>query len=199
MLHNTFTLVVCGGKSSRMGTDKSMLIYYKKSQRYHLYDMLQPFCEKVFISCNDDQLTTIPEGYSALTDLPEYNNTGPVAALLSAFDLYPGKNILLIGCDYPFLSAAVISSFISFCESKSNAISFCNKDDYYEPLLAWYPLELASTLKNMFEEKQYSLQYLLRSCNAIKYYPENPESMVSIDTHEQYINTLNEIKNEKPG
>ena len=101
---NTFGLVVCGGKSSRKGVDKSMLQYYNKPQRYHLYDMLGPFCEKVFISCNEDQWKNIDKDYSFLADDSLYINTGPIAALLSAFNRFPDKNILLTGCNYPFLT-----------------------------------------------------------------------------------------------
>ena len=46
---------MCGGKSSRMGTDKSRIIYHEKEQQYHVYEMLQLICEDVFISCNKEQ------------------------------------------------------------------------------------------------------------------------------------------------
>jgi hypothetical protein len=73
-LSGTYGLVVCGGNSSRMGSDKSMLIYYEKPQRYHVYQMLQPFCEKVFISCNEKQATAIEDGYNILADDPSFKN-----------------------------------------------------------------------------------------------------------------------------
>src|SRR4051812_45814849 len=78
-LKATIGLVACGGSSSRMGTDKSMLIYNTKPQRYHVYEMLQPFCEKVFISCKKEQSATVADGYDILTDDPVYNNIGPMA------------------------------------------------------------------------------------------------------------------------
>ncbi|MBK8495728.1 MAG: NTP transferase domain-containing protein [Chitinophagaceae bacterium] len=46
IITNTYGLVLCGGNSSRMGTDKSMLQYYDKPQRYHVYDMLLPFVKR---------------------------------------------------------------------------------------------------------------------------------------------------------
>ena len=199
MLNKTYGLVVCGGRSNRMGTDKSLLTYFEKPQRYHLYDLLKQFCEKVFISCNAAQLPTIQAGYGTITDLPEYTDIGPMAAPLSAFTLYPGKDILLIGCDYPFLSERDINNFINYCDGKSNAVSFCNKDDIYEPLLAWYPFHLSGTMKNKFAERQYSLQHFLRGSIALKYYPENPDNMISIDTYEQYLKVLEEINHEQPG
>ena len=54
-----YGLIMCGGKSSRMGTDKSRIVYQQKEQQYHVYQMLQTFCEKVFISCNAEQGKTI--------------------------------------------------------------------------------------------------------------------------------------------
>ena len=65
---NTYGLVLCGGKSTRMGTDKSMLQYHSKPQRYYVYDLLFPLCEKVFISCNEQQSSTIEVGYDYIQD-----------------------------------------------------------------------------------------------------------------------------------
>ena len=115
-MKDTYGLVVCGGNSNRMGTDKSMLQYYKKPQRYHVYDMLLPLCEKVFISCNAQQANSIAEGYDFIKDAPAYNDIGPMAALLSAFTLHPHKNLLLIGCDYPFLKTAELERFSLLCK-----------------------------------------------------------------------------------
>src|SRR5690242_8452653 len=108
---NTYGIVLCGGQSSRMGKDKSLISYYNKPQRYHVYDMLQPFCEKVIISCNEKQSGGIEKEYDILADHDSYSGIGPMAALLTAFTNFPEKNILLVGCDYPFLTAASLRSF----------------------------------------------------------------------------------------
>lgn len=195
ILPNTYGLVVCGGNSSRMGTDKSMLRYYEKEQRYHVYEMLQPFCERVFISCNEEQVKTIEEGYVVLTDLPKYKNTGPMAALLTAFTMFPEKNILLVGCDYPFLTTADLQYFSTYCKPENTAVSFYNeKEELYEPLLAWYPYQLDGKLKKMADKKQYSLQHFLIDNQAEKFYPGNKKSITSVDTNEAFVKAHESIK-----
>lgn len=182
---DTYGLVICGGKSSRMGTDKSMLQYYDKPQRYHVYDMLLPFCESAFISCNAEQSGNIAEGYDHITDDLLYNDIGPMAALLSAFALYPKKNFLLIGSDYPFLTAKELQEFSAFCIGEPAA--FYNKaDDIYEPLLAWYPHTCFTKLKSMYEATEFSLQHFLKDSQAIKYLPTDGNCIQSIDTPEAF-------------
>lgn len=192
IITNTYGLVLCGGNSSRMGTDKSMLQYYDKPQRYHVYDMLLPFCEKVFISCNNVQENKMEAGYPFLTDMEEYNNTGPMAALLTAFTKYPTKNILLAGCDYPFLSSADIKDFSAVC-NHAPAAFYNDADQVYEPLLAWYPFQVFDELKNRHASKQYSLQHFLKDNKAVKFYPGNEKSMVSVDTKETFIKAYKSI------
>jgi molybdenum cofactor guanylyltransferase len=185
---NTYGLVMCGGNSNRMGTDKSMLQYYGKPQRYHVYNMLLPFCEKVFISCNKEQATSIDAGYNFIEDAPSYKDIGPMAALLSAFTLHPQKNLLLIGCDYPFLKTAELEQFSLQC--KDIPASFYNKEAViYESMLAWYPYTCFDELKRMFEAKQLSLQQLLRKYDAIKYVPTDTNSIKSVDTTEAFNET----------
>jgi molybdenum cofactor guanylyltransferase len=180
-------LVVCGGQSSRMGMDKSMLVYYEKPQRYHVYEMLLPFCEKVFLSVNKTQLPNVTSGFSNFSDLSEYENIGPMAALLTAFTHYPNKNFLIVGCDYPFISKNELNIFIKNISKKSVATAFYNADEKYEPLLAYYSSACGPLLRRSFEEKQYSLQYFLKSQNADKYTPEDARIVTSADTDAQAL------------
>lgn len=181
----TIGLVLCGGQSNRMGTDKSMLQYYNKPQRYHVYDMLLPFCEKVFIACSSEQAKSIDAGYNLIEDAPTYNNIGPMAALLSAFTLHPKKNLLLIGCDYPFLKTGELERLSLLCTNAP--ASFYNQEGViYESMLAWYPYTCFDELKRMFEAKQFSLQQLLKNHDAIKYIPTDTNCIKSIDTTEAF-------------
>jgi len=178
-----------------MGADKGLLIYYGKPQRYHLYEMLELFCEKVFISCRAEQANSIGIGYNILTDHASYSNIGPMAALLSASTRFPKKNILLVGCDYPFLTPTDLQEFLPACREENLAISFYNtKEDLYEPVLAWYHHSSFDLLKKMHASKQYSLQQFLRNNEGTKYYPGNQNSMESVDTREAYVTAYNLIK-----
>jgi molybdopterin-guanine dinucleotide biosynthesis protein A len=190
-----YGLVLCGGNSSRMGTDKSMLSYYEKPQRFHVYEMLQPFCQKVFISCSQTQVNSIEDGYTILTDDPAFQNIGPMAALLTAFTQFPGKNILFIGCDYPFLTAADLSDFLSSSKTAKRSAAFYNQQEaIYEPLLARYSYQAFDALKKMYKANQYSLQLFLSEGQALKYYPAHKNSFTSIDTWEDYIKAVNQLK-----
>lgn len=181
----TYGLVMCGGNSNRMGTDKSLLQYYNKPQRYHVYDMLLPFCEKVFIACNSEQAKCIDAGYNFIEDAYIYTNIGPIAALLSAFILHPKKNLLLIGCDYPFLNEGELKQFSLLCKDVP-ASFYNNQAAIYESMLAWYPYTCFDDLRHMFEEKQFSMQQLLRKYDAIKYLPTDTTSIKSVDTDEAF-------------
>lgn len=185
ILPDTIALVLCGGNSTRMGTDKSMLQYYDKPQRYHVYDMLQPFCDEAFISCNESQSAGMLAGYKVLSDLPGYRNSGPMGALLTAYSRFPGKHILLIGCDYPFLSVAELINF-SACCTDAPAGFYNEAEDLYEPLLAWYPDTACKPVKEMYAAGQHSLQDFLEESSAVKYYTANKQCISSVDTPEDF-------------
>lgn len=183
--NNDYGLVVCGGKSTRMGTDKGLLSYHDKPQRFHVYEMLEGLCEKTFISCNRLQANGISEDYPTLVDLPQYSAIGPIAALLTAFAHHPTRDFLVVACDYPFITTDELRRFSESCERSSLAAAFYNHESQlYEPLLAWYSCRTARALKKLFEEKNYSLQYFLHTVNGGKYYPPQTEIIQSVDTPE---------------
>lgn len=190
-----YGLVLCGGESSRMGIDKSKIIYHNKQQRYHFYDLLQNFCSEVFISCNSAQLQGIDKDYQTLVDLAQYENSGPISALLTAFKKYPSVDFLVVGCDYPFLAEDDIREFFTSINENQIASTFFNAErELYVPVIGWYTKNSADVLRDQFQSKQYSLQYFLRSANAQKFIPPNSLTILSADTPEQSKYVLDDLQ-----
>ncbi len=203
---NLYGLALCGGQSTRMGSDKSRLEYYGKPQMYYLYEMLEKICEKVFISCSQIKAKEINESYNVLHDAPEFDKTGPIAALLTAFNKYPGNNFLIAGCDYPFIKEKDLIEFLNSSDEKNSANAFYNDEaKLYEPLIGWYSCKSGGLLLDLFRKKEYSLQYFLKENNAGKYIAPDARLIKSVNTPEDlklvrdvlHTENLSEGKQEK--
>jgi molybdopterin-guanine dinucleotide biosynthesis protein A len=190
-----YGLVVCGGESSRMGSDKSALEYYGQPQRNYLYHMLQPLCSKVFISCNQGQLAHIPYQYNPLPDAVKFERTGPMAALLTAFDLYPDASFFVVGCDYPHLKSSDLQHLLYHRKQYAEATAYYNiVSGFYEPLIGIYEASIKDRLIRNYEQGNHSLLHLLREAGAEQIYPLVPEAIKSIDTKEAYEHALSQIR-----
>ncbi|AMR34603.1 molybdenum cofactor guanylyltransferase [Mucilaginibacter sp. PAMC 26640] len=100
-------LVLAGGKSLRMGTDKGTLEWFGKGQRYHMADLLNVHCSEVFISCRDEgQMQEIDLEYQSLMDT--FTGLGPYGAILSAFREQPDAAWLVVACDLPLIDEATL-------------------------------------------------------------------------------------------
>ena len=179
-------LVVCGGQSSRMGTDKCMITYYDRPQWQHVYRMLEPLCSDVFISCNKKQVPNFPMPAPALPDDSEFENTGPMAALLSAFKRYPNNSFLLVGCDYPFISKADIEQLIHARHPGTPAVCYWSTErEMVEPLLAIYEADMHARLLDHFANYDFSLRKLLMEAGAVQITPRTKDILISVDTQEE--------------
>ncbi len=183
-------VIMCGGKSTRMGRDKSLLIYHGRSQRLHLKDLLSPFCTEIFFSLNPDQ-TDDPA--MVITDLPEFVNLGPATGFLSAFSKLPGKNILFVGCDYPFITSNELKRFFEF-SIETGLSAFFNPGGFYEPLLSFVPHSCRDKFIQQLRLTG-SSQEALKACNAFRYLPEDLSTMQSVDD----LATFMSISNMNPG
>lgn len=105
-MKNLLGAILCGGKSTRMGSDKGLLPIRNTIWAKHMHEKLAPFHIPVVYSINADQFAEYREHIS-----PEYlivDNTevkGPLNGLLSIQQRYPGFDILLISCDMLDLDA----------------------------------------------------------------------------------------------
>jgi len=174
---------MCGGRSSRMGTDKSMMVYHDKPQWQHLYELLTPLCSQVSISCNSNQASNYPAAYPRIVD--ELQETGPLAGLHSAFSKYPKDSFLVVGCDYPLVTHEDLHQLVTSREEGMEAVCFFNPvDKVEEPLLAIYESTILSKLKAAVSADEWSLRNLLRTAATRRVPLPSSSFLTSVDTPE---------------
>jgi molybdenum cofactor guanylyltransferase len=135
-----FGLVLAGGKSSRMGHDKSEIKYHGTEQRKFVFHMLSQVCnENVFLSLNEKQITENKSESPFIQDT--FLGLGPMGGILSAFQLYPDVAWLTIACDMPFLTKLSINQLVGSRNPSKLATAFFSPDNEFpEPLITiWEP------------------------------------------------------------
>jgi molybdenum cofactor guanylyltransferase len=131
-------LILAGGQSSRMGSDKGLISFHGKPQREYLLELLSPFCQRIFLSCkqNNEQL---PSYINTITD--NYIMQSPLNGILSAFDMDKNVAWLTVPVDMPLIDAPTISCLIANRAPDKMATCFFDSDGKNpEPLLTlWEP------------------------------------------------------------
>ena len=132
-------LVLAGGRSIRMGSDKGLLSWHGKEQRYHMADLLQRLCHTVFISCRHDQLEEIDALYNPLPD--SVPGLGPIAGILAAFGHDAHSAWLVTACDLPLLDEQTLQYLINQRNPEFIATTYKSPHDGLpEPLITiWEP------------------------------------------------------------
>lgn len=140
-----YGLVLSGGKSTRMGTDKGLIAYHDLVQREHLYTLLNQVCEQTFISLREEQKDELSKKMETIVDLDEFK--GPYNGLLSAHKKYPEVAWLVLACDLPLMDLKAIEELISARDSEFLATAFALKENPLpEPLCAiWEPKALTDS------------------------------------------------------
>lgn len=127
-------LVLTGGKSKRMGTDKAMLNYHGVTQVEHNYTLLKSYCEDIFVSVREKRHNlNLPQ----ITD--KYLDIGPMGGILSAMRENPDAAWLVMACDLPFVTRETLEYLIEHRNPFKNATAFASAEDSFpEPLCAIY-------------------------------------------------------------
>ncbi len=139
-------LILAGGKSQRMGTDKSMLNYHGVPQLQYAANLLEPVCTEVFVSCRADQVNNF-SAYKSIKD--SFTGLGPFGAILSAFRKNPNTAWLVIAVDLPLADQDFIQELISKRNPSKNATAFLNPaTDFPDPLITiWEPRSYPTLLQ----------------------------------------------------
>ncbi|MGH8130303.1 MAG: NTP transferase domain-containing protein [Steroidobacteraceae bacterium] len=133
-----YGLVLAGGKSSRMQTDKAALSYGRRPQLAHAFDLLIPRVSMAWISVRADQVRErLRAGYPQIVDGAQ--GSGPIAGIIAAQARHPEAAWLVLACDLPLLDGATLDQLLAGRDTRRLATAFKSAcDGLPEPLCAIY-------------------------------------------------------------
>jgi molybdenum cofactor guanylyltransferase len=157
-------LILAGGRSSRMGSDKGLLHFQQQPQREFLFQLLSSVCVSVYTSCRTDQ--HVPETLNPIVD--RYDMQSPLNGILSAFDFLPSVSFLSVPVDMPYVNEVVIKFLIGHRDPGKVATCFYDSEgEKPEPLLTiWetkaYPLLISFQRSGKISPREFLMTQKVR-------------------------------------
>jgi molybdenum cofactor guanylyltransferase len=191
-------LLLAGGKSTRMGTDKAQLQYQGAPHWQYVFDVVgKAGVEARYISCRPDQTAQFG---NAPVVADTFLELGPMGAILSAFREHPDKAWLVLACDLPLLDAATIDHLIRNRCARASATAFRQPDNpegFPEPLVAiWEPKAYPILLQALGNGISCPRKVLINSdTHAID--APNPATLLNANTPEERDRALELIAHAK--
>ena len=146
-LSSITAVILAGGQSSRMGTDKAMLEIEGKPLIRHVYDILAALFPSPLL------ITNSPERYSFLncpTAADLYPGEGSLAGIHAALTHAPTDLVFLVACDMPYVSPDVIRFLCSLSDGFDAVVA--RSPDGMEPLHAIYRSRCLPVIEQMLRQ-----------------------------------------------
>jgi len=147
-MHEDITaIILAGGKSSRMGSDKALLQIGGRTVIEGIVGLLQSLFPKILLSANS------PREYEFLNIplvLDVYRGVGPLAGIHAALSRSATEKNLLISCDLPLMSREMIGCVTSRPTDK--AVVLLRAGGYLQPFPGLYRKSLLPVLEDILRE-----------------------------------------------
>lgn len=181
-------IILAGGKSERMGTDKGLLVLNGKTFISHIYDAMKPIVGDniMVVSSNADYDTF---GYNRIEDL--IADKGPVGGLYTALKQSKTKFNLVLSVDVPLVSTELLAWLLEN-HHESYLMTQVQSNDKASPLIAVYDRAVRIPLGERLAGNQLKLRGLLEEINYQTLdIPEKWNNQIkNINTDEDYKNLL---------
>ena len=142
---NFSLIILAGGKSSRMGTDKGLMLFNGRPMIEHITKRFKnKFQETIIVSENNNY-----EPYCDILIADNFKNTGPLGGIEAGLSVSNNLNNIILSCDNPLLTWEVIDYIIS--NYSENEIVF-SKKEFTHPFPSYFNssirAELITHIKN---------------------------------------------------
>ncbi len=185
MLHNSMAIIFAGGRSSRMGSDKSLLPFGdKNSMAQFQYDKLNSIFSKVYISTKEDKFD-----FNSRLIFDNYPQNSPLVAIISIFENLNIDEAFILSVDAPFIDKDIIKRLYSYNSSSKDAIVAQTKDGV-QPLCAIYKKSIISKAKEYLEQDIHKLTYLLKNSNTTIVEFDNRDKFANLNYKSDYIDAI---------
>ena len=182
-------VILSGGKSRRMGEDKSLLPFASSpSLIQYQYERLQSSFSNIYISSKIDKFDFLNNKENIILDTSDVYS--PIIALESIFKTLTNDKIFIITVDTPLVSIEAIEALIK--ESKNSDICIA-KTQRVHNLCGVFSSSVKDEISNMLDIDMHKVGYLLKKLNSKYIEFSNDDEFINLNNKNEYQKALNII------
>ena len=161
MMHkkNITGIILAGGKSSRMGTDKGFLLLNDKPFVQYSIDALTPLVSEIIIVSDNPDYDVF--GLKRVDDITK--NAGPVAGICSGLEASKTEYNVILSCDIPLVTTEVLQKLINNIDNKTQIIQ-AESQGKSMPLIAIYKTDILDIFKDLLNNDERRLRIAIKNC-----------------------------------
>jgi molybdopterin-guanine dinucleotide biosynthesis protein A len=126
-------LILCGGRSTRMGTDKALVEVAGRPLLAHVIDRLRPVCPDLRLAAGPQTRYT---EFGVPVVLDRFHDVGPIAGLHAGLSALSAERAFVTACDMPFVAPAVVRRLFELADGFDAAAP--RVAGRFEPMCAVY-------------------------------------------------------------
>jgi molybdenum cofactor guanylyltransferase len=160
-------VVLCGGESTRMGTDKGLLEIQSKTWAEVAETKLAALGIPVVISINTkqhEQYSKIFQPEKLIPDQTAIDVKGPLLGLLSLHQILPEEDLIVLACDMIDMKTKLLQQLLAkYNEGKHDAYIYSSGENY-QPLCGIYKAGGLKKINEIYQKgslKRYSMMHVL--------------------------------------
>jgi len=177
-------VILSGGKSSRMGEDKSLLPFgnFDTLIEYQ-YNKLSKIFSNIYISSKIDKFNFINKSNLILDN--DKNISSPMIALQSIFHKISTDKIFIITVDTPLVETSTIENLIN--NSKDYDITIAIDETKQHNLCGIFNHTISNLVDDLISKNIHKINYLIKQTNNYKeIYFNNNSQFINLNTKEDY-------------
>jgi len=186
-------VIFAGGKSSRMGEDKSLLPFssFDTLTEYQL-SRLNKIFKTVYISAKErskfDFLTE--NGDTAfIEDIKTDDTFAPTAGFVAIFEKIKDDKFFALSVDSPFVSEAEISRILEADSNELDAV-IAKTEFGSHPMCGIYHRSLQTAFKDMLKNDNHKLGFLLKNSRTKYIHFEDEKAFLNLNHPHEYKEAL---------
>jgi molybdenum cofactor guanylyltransferase len=156
-------IVLAGGKSTRMGTEKGLVRFKGQNLIDYAIAALKPHCNQLLISSHSEQYQY--PGCRVVKDV--FPDSGPMGGIYSCLLQSDNEINFVMSCDMPLVPDHVVSRILRLVAEYDIAVPWHGRQ-YFEPLCAAYKRSLLPKFEKFIREKNFKIPDLIQKVRSIK-------------------------------
>jgi molybdopterin-guanine dinucleotide biosynthesis protein A len=152
------SIVLAGGKSSRLGRSKALQVIAEKSLIQWVIDRLASLSTEIIIATAHGETIPCSSAARIRTVADIYPEKGPLGGIHSGLTASSSPCAIVVSCDIPFVSVGLLEYMTVMCPAFD--IVLPRIGDKIEPLCAVYSRNCLVPIQNLLEENERQIRKL---------------------------------------